>query len=257
MSKFGRKIRTVATFLAFLIFVLGAIVQGMPLYCLLWIFIRNKRKRTLCLRASVRGSFRLFVWFCSLIRAMRVQWHDLDKLASLNGVIIIANHPSLVDYVILNCYLPLTTSVMVKEKLTHGFMHFIIKGLQYVNNASAPIVLEEIMKQGDNILIFPEGTRTPRSGELNFHRGFVNLALACNKEIVPIFITCQPKGFLAHGFWSFQAPDVVPKFKIKVGTDINCDEYITSNEPRGICSRRLTQRIIDIYNEYLTQDDNK
>ena len=86
---------------------------------------------------------------------------------------------------------------MVKAKLTHSFMRFVISGLGYVTNECDPQELNAIIASGENVLIFPEGTRTAPNGVIHFHRGFANLALETKALIFPLFISSDVPGFLA------------------------------------------------------------
>lgn len=250
-SSLSQKVRSFNIFFCFGVFAFGAVLNGILIYLVLTLCCWQRRRRVLCFRYVVRLSFRFFLKLCGVLRAFSVQGSDFTALKDLKGAIFIANHPSLVDYIILSSRLPISTSVMVKAKLTHSFMRFVISGLGYVTNECDPQELNAIIARGENVLIFPEGTRTAPNGVIHFHRGFANLALETQASIFPLFISLDVPGFLAQNFWSFRAPKKVPMFSLALGQPISCKETLVANEPRGIWARHFTHQVEEIYQSHL------
>jgi 1-acyl-sn-glycerol-3-phosphate acyltransferase len=53
-----------------------------------------------------------------------------------------------------------------------------------------------LLKQGNWVIMFPEGTRIPRGGVGNYKSGGTRLAIACGAPVVPIAVTsakCWPR----------------------------------------------------------------
>ena len=50
----------------------------------------------------------------------------------------------------------------------------------------------ERLARGRSLLVFPEGTRSPRGGLGAFHRGAAHIALAGRAPLVPVLIHCDP-----------------------------------------------------------------
>ena len=143
-SSLSQKVRSFNIFFCFGVFAFGAVLNGILIYLVLTLCCWQRRRRVLCFRYVVRLSFRFFLKLCGVLRAFSVQGPDFTALKDLKGAIFIANHPSLVDYIILSSRLPISTSVMVKAKLTHSFMRFVIYGLGYVTNECDPTGIDQL-----------------------------------------------------------------------------------------------------------------
>lgn len=80
---------------------------------------------------------------------------------------MVANHPTLIDYVILASVMPETDCLVKSALLRNPFVSGVIRAADYLINSEAETLLsasQQRLAQGDTLLIFPEGTRT-RSGE--------------------------------------------------------------------------------------------
>ena len=109
---------------------------------------------------------------------------------------MVANHPSLIDVVILVSRIPNSICV-VKESLFRNIFIRKIVGNTYLSNTMEPeefITLgKDILSKGYNIVIFPEGTRTVPNRPIRLHRGFAYLQIATRANILPIKITNTPQ----------------------------------------------------------------
>ena len=115
-------------------------------------------------RRAIQTGFRLYVELLQLLCGCRFDLKALDDLAHRPGpMILVANHPSLLDAVILVACLPNAVCVM-KARL----MHNVLLGAgarmarYIVNDAPLPMIRGAIaeLRQGACLIIFPEGTRT-------------------------------------------------------------------------------------------------
>ena len=99
---------------------------------------------------------------------------------SLRGTIIVANHPTILDYVLTASMLP-EMDCLVKASLRHNFfLKHVIRAADYMSNDGSLETLEEITRRleaGENILIFPEGTRTRAGVPMKLKRGVAHAAL--------------------------------------------------------------------------------
>ena len=115
-------------------------------------------------RGAIRGAFRLYLRLLSLLCACRFDLRELQALGRRGEpLVVVANHPSLLDAVILVACLPNAVCVM-KARL----MHNVLLGAgarmarYIVNDAPLPMIRGAIaeLRQGACLIIFPEGTRT-------------------------------------------------------------------------------------------------
>jgi 1-acyl-sn-glycerol-3-phosphate acyltransferase len=94
----------------------------------------------------------------------------------------------------------------------------------FVVNANGPQLVEDCIasvRSGDNLVIFPEGTRSlEHNGALNpLKRGAVNIALRGGLALTPVVITVS-EPMLGKGQRWYHAPVRRPHFVLSVEEDI-------------------------------------
>ena len=109
----------------------------------------------------------------------------------------------------------------------------------YISNNIDIKNISDILKTDDNILIFPEGTRTQATNNIKFLRGAVNFSLRNNMPVVPVFIHCSEPKFLSEKFISWIAPKTEPIFSVIHGEIIYPQNYIKSNDALPIQIRNF------------------
>ena len=108
------------------------------------------------------------------------------------GKLIIANHPTLIDIVLLMALLPDTKCVVKSELFSNRLMGPVVRAAGYIRNDYEPEVLiekcRETLEAGYNLIIFPEGTRsipgqaTPLSKGLRTHRDYSRRECAAHHD---------------------------------------------------------------------------
>lgn len=247
-----RFLRLLSTIFVYTIFVMGSVFLGTIAYFLIIIVtIRSQVKRTALFRKLVSYSIKFFLMLCSVFFVFKVNIKNAQALESAEKVVIIANHPTLVDYLIIMSFLNTSISVLVKESLTHGFMRFIIKNLGYVHNQSTPEILEECFKKNNGLLIFPEGTRTKDYDNIKFVRGAARVAIANDLPILPVYINCSDRNYLAKRFFDFNIPKSVPKIDVEIGHLLKLNKYKEECQTDAIMARHITADLEKLYKDYL------
>ncbi len=110
---------------------------------------------------------------------------DIERLGQ-PGQMVIANHPSLIDVVVLiSCIRD--ANCVVKESLWQNpFMRGPIRTAGYISNDGSIDMLEtaaQVLQDGQTLIIFPEGGRVQRRGQPpDFHRGAAAIALRGGKN---------------------------------------------------------------------------
>ena len=191
MRRLVRLARSALAAAFFLAFGLGGLAIG----CLCFPALAFCGRRPM--RALVRASYRLFVWTARLTGLFRVALspEDRARLAGLRGRVVVANHLTLIDIVILVALLPDATSIAKAAAKRNFFYSRIVRRVFLVND-DPPRVLEEaqrLLAQGVNVIVFPEGTRTPADApSRTFRRGAAQIALLAGAPVLPILIACDP-----------------------------------------------------------------
>lgn len=221
--------RTLLTPLCFIIFNGGALVLSLIWFHLLNLVVRNPKRRQYYARLSVSLSFRLFIKLLCVLRLIKVRFEHFERLScegSRPGVILVANHPSLIDYVLIASRLEHINCV-VKEALRHNFfLKGIVKATGYLANDDPEAFLQlgsACLAQGEDLLIFPEGTRTSRSREFRLRRGAAALAVHSGRPLQVITITLSTEFLSKEKRW-YHVPNTCPEYVLSVGEKLSPGE---------------------------------
>ena len=221
--------RALLTPLCFIIFNGGALVLSLVWFHLLNLVVRNPKRRQYYARLSVSLSFRLFIKLLCVLRLIKVRLEHFERLSSDGsrpGVILVANHPSLIDYVLIASRLEHINCV-VKEALRHNFfLKGIVKATGYLANDDPEAFLQlgsACLAQGEDLLIFPEGTRTSRSREFRLRRGAAALAVHSGRPLQVITITLSTEFLSKEKRW-YHVPRTCPEYVLSVGEKLSPDE---------------------------------
>ena len=144
--------------------------------------LRNPR---LC-QPVVRAVWIPLVWLFETTRLIKVERGNLRKM---EGCVIVANHPSLIDVVLISVIVPKTLFVAKHGLLKNPFMAAIVRNTSLPDDERLPEAAAPYLADGWNVLVFPEGTRSPSPGEIRqFHRGAAQMALRAGAKVVCVGI---------------------------------------------------------------------
>jgi 1-acyl-sn-glycerol-3-phosphate acyltransferase len=154
-------------------------------------FVRNKH---LLFQTAAQYWSRTIV----LLSGIKAETKGLDTIPTNQPLIIVANHQGAADIPVLLAYLPVCFRFAIKKELFDiPVFGWYLKAAGYfpINRElvlSAYKMVEniiEILKSGESVMIFPEGTRT-RDGSLGpFKRGSLMAALKSGAPILPVAIS--------------------------------------------------------------------
>jgi 1-acyl-sn-glycerol-3-phosphate acyltransferase len=116
---------------------------------------------------------------------------DAPDERGLKGKIICSNHPSFIDVVILISRLPNADCIINSHLLKNPFVHSIVSALYIPNSLDFNELCAACKKSlagGNNLIIFPEGTRTCRSGPIFVKKGAARISYLSGVPILPIRI---------------------------------------------------------------------
>lgn len=140
----------------------------------------------------------------------------LEKIDMNETYVIISNHQSLADIVLLTFLAPLQYKYVAKKELVYvPFIGWIMGMSKYILlNRKDPKSQFKMMKKSEDYLnnnvsvaIFPEGTRSKTGELLRFKDGASLLAKKTNRKILPICMVGNSKSMPQHGFmWSKRVP---------------------------------------------------
>jgi 1-acyl-sn-glycerol-3-phosphate acyltransferase len=208
------------------------------------LFIRPKEKFKLCARRLVSSSFRFFIALMHFFQVVELEVENKEEYRRLSSKIIVANHPSLLDVVMLFSLIP-NADCIVAGHLNHGILRGIVRQLYILNSQDYDDILktcDESLKYGNCIIIFPEGTRTPRTGKPLVKKGAARVALASGCGIIPLHIGGNDKyGLGKKDPWTAFNPNEPYVYKISMGAEISPEKY--DDLPVPVAVRALTREI--------------
>lgn len=233
--------RGVLALFFFLAFGIGALVIGCVLFPPMALFRARRAMRTV-----VRTSYRLFVWAGRMTGLFRVilSPEDRARFGAMRGRVVVASHPTLIDVVILLALLPDTTAVAKAAAGRNFFYSRIVNAAFLVNDDPLRLLDEarDILARGGNLVIFPEGTRTPVDApQHKLHRGAAQIALHAGAPVQCVSITSDPP-VLAKGQAAWDVGDRVIKFTLRARGEIPVDASAT-DAVKYSAAVALTERI--------------
>lgn len=232
---------------AMTVFGVGAVILAVFVFPFIRLFTLRRKDFGVVARAYVSHTFRVFLGFLNILHVSIRKVENEDDYRNIHSKIIIANHPSLLDFVYIMSLVPNSTCI-VRGGLTKTPLRGVIKQAYITNTTTFEDMCLECKKltdMGCNVIIFPEGTRTPRHGKNNYKKGAARIALYCGCDVQPIFIGGSDKyGLGKHDpLWSYNhvEPYLYDFKKLPV---IYIDEYKDLSEP--IAAKRLTDKMEEV-----------
>lgn len=238
--------RLIATALAFTVFGIGGVLiplLALPVLALLpgGRLIRQRRARYLIHLACL-----FFIHFMRLLGILRWQFDGLDRL-NRNGLLVLANHPTLLDVVFLIGLIPNANCIVKGILVKNPTMRGVVSLSGYIVNNIGDSLLEDAsatLRQGSSLIVFPEGTRTSPNGTLALQRGAARIALHAQTSPTLVVIRCDPATLSKQHKW-YHIPDRSFVMRIEVKHDLPIDSYLQLNPALG--ARRLTKDLTNYY----------
>lgn len=243
-ASLGRCWRVFATGLSFALFGVGGLVLRLVVFPAIGLCVRPGPGRQRAARAAVQGSFRLFVGIMRGLGVLRYEVHGLDKL-DREGQLILANHPTLIDTVFLIAFVRNADCIVKGALADNPFMRGPVRAAGYICNDRGPELVEDCiasLRAGGNLIIFPEGTRTPRAGTMQLKRGAANIAVRGMRAVTPVVIQCDPPTLGKGDKW-WHVPPRQASFRIEVKDDIAVDVFRGDDASEVVAARRMTDHL--------------
>lgn len=168
----------------------------------------------------IMAGFRQFLFLMKVCGILRCDLTALDALRGDRSLIIAANHPSLLDAVLIISRLPRVVCIMKAEIWNNWFLGGGARLAGYIRNDSARDMIRlsvaSLSAPQQHLLIFPEGTRTV-GNELNeFKSGLGLISRRAAASVQTVFIETNTR-FLGKGWPLFKKPDFPLVYRITLG----------------------------------------
>lgn len=198
---------------------------------------------------TLRGIFRLL---------FRTEVQDLEKVPPGGSILICSNHISFVDPVVIGAYIPRYTYFMAKKELFR--LSFLSNLVTFFN--AFPVRRDttdryafdtsiKILKKGNLLVLFPEGTRSVDGIIQEGKRGIGLISLLSGSDILPVAISGTNRIIRKPHKRIF-----FPRIKMIVGDVIKAGPIISKNEKKEAISIIVSETMesIKILYEKISQD---
>ena len=169
-----------------------------------WLFVLISSSRKNAARVTtfaLRAYLKLGGW--------RVRVEGREHLRENKPRMLVANHTSYADIVVLMAALGTDYHFVAKsEVMSMPFFrtflrklgHFAFRREDRQSRLHQAQEIEDALRRGESVFVFPEGTFTAQSGVRPFHLGAFKAAIAAQREIVPIALE-GTRRVLRDGTW--------------------------------------------------------
>ncbi len=244
VNRLERTVRIFATGFCFVVFGVGGLV--LPMLVLLWA-VRDPVLRAQRVKRLIRLAFRAFLGMMQVLGVMRCEVRGRERLQR-QGLLVLANHPTLLDVVFLMALTPRADCVVKAALRDNLFTRGPVAAAGFVCNDSGADLVQDCIDSlhaGNNLIIFPEGTRSPRSGGLHLQRGAANVAVRGRINITPVTIRCDPLALSKGDKW-YHIPVRRIHFVIDVQEDIEIAPFL-DGVPETLAARHVTAYLTDYF----------
>ncbi len=229
IATLNRGWRMLMTGACFVLFGVGGLMLSLVWFNLLNLFQRDRARR----RRRALG-------------VLDYRFDNPDVLRHERGCLVVANHPTLIDYVLIASVMPETDCLVKSALLRNPFVSGAIRAADYLINSEADTLLsacQQRLAQGDTLLIFPEGTRTQVGKAIKLQRGAANIAVRCNSDLRVVIIHCSEHLLDKQSRW-YNIPPKKPFFTVDVRERIGIDDFYDAavQEP-ALAARELNRHL--------------
>jgi len=249
LERIERGWRVCATGLCFLVFGAGGLLLRLLVFPLLRLMIWERQLQILLARAVIHWTFRAFI---GLMRALGVISYEVRGLEKLQrrGLLILANHPTLIDIVFLMAFVRRADCIVKAGLARNPFTRGPVRAAGLVCNDGGPELIDDCvasLRAGGNLIVFPEGTRTPRDQAPRWQRGAANVAVRGGVDVTPVRIRVSPP-VLGKGERWYRVPRQRAHFVFEVDNDIRVGDFLDETaDNKALAARRLTDELAQIF----------
>ncbi|MFH0271878.1 MULTISPECIES: lysophospholipid acyltransferase family protein [Vibrio] len=239
--------RVFATGFCFSVFGLGGLVLSFIVIPLIGLTTSDQTAKEYKVQGAIQFAFNTFCKLMKFTGAIDYQIIGADIIQQDQNCLIVANHPSLIDYVLIASQLKRCDCLVKSAIWANPFMKHIVKAAGYIPNEAPDDLLtmcEERFDNGNVLLIFPEGTRTTPGVKSKLQRGAAQIAVRTQRDLRVVHITVTPSFLTKEKKW-YQVPATKPFFKVEVKDKVEIEPFIKQTTSPTIAARRLQQHLAD------------
>ena len=236
--------RVFVKWFSFFFFGFSSPILGIILLPLMRLFCRPKDRFKKAGRRLASSAINFFVNLMHFIGIVDLEAGDREFYRNLQSKIVVANHPSLLDTIMLLALIP-NADFIVAAYHNNPVLRGIVSQLYILSSLDFNEIIKassESLAQGNCLVIFPEGTRTPRYGKNILKKGAVRLAMETGCPVLPLHIGGTDKyGLGKKDPWIAFNPTERYVYRISIGEEIYPEKYKHLSKPAAV--RAMTREM--------------
>lgn len=144
-------------------------------------------------------------------------------------VIVVSNHSSFIDIPVICRSIPIDLYFTAKsqiKRMPFVGLYMIATGMIFIDRSNRQKAIQSIdkasnlIREGKNVLIYPEGRRSINGSVGTFKKGAFHLAIKSDADVVPVAILG------AGALWPKSSPTLYPgKIEVRIGKPIPSSQY--------------------------------
>lgn len=172
-----------------------------------------------------------FIYRCCWASAERLGLMQVDSSAldvlrdEPGGLIVAANHPTMLDALVVVARLPRGVCVMKAELMRNVFLGGGARLARYIrNDVGRGMVRDAVqaLREGNQLILFPEGTRTVAAPVNAFKPGITLIAHLAQVPIQTVIVESFSP-YLTKGWPLLKAPPVPVRIRLRLGRRFAAD----------------------------------
>lgn len=197
-------------------------------------------------RLIMTGLFRAYITIIKTSGLVQCELSALEALADGESVIVAPNHPSLIDVVLIGSRLTNVVCIMKADIQNNILFGGGARLAGYIRNDSTGNMVRTSvaeLKEGSQLLIFPEGTRTTVQPVNKFKSAFALIARRSGVPVQTVFIESNTQ-FLGKGWPLLRKPQFPLIYKVTLGKrfEVNGDTKTFVDDLEKYFREQLSER---------------
>ena len=198
---------------------LGAMSLTWNLVCLMLYPFLPRQQGLVIGRAAISSVYRGFWAFAQWLGLMRIDYSALDVLGRDAGLIIAANHPSMLDALLVIARVPRGICIMRASLMRNPFLGAGARLARYIRNDPPRGMIRSCvtnLQEGAQLVLFPEGTRTINPPINPFRPGVTLIAHLAQVPIQTVIIEAESP-YLGKGWPIWRTPQFPIVIRVRLG----------------------------------------
>jgi 1-acyl-sn-glycerol-3-phosphate acyltransferase len=259
VATFSRGWRILATGAGFAFFGFFSVLIALTAMPLLRLIPGTNPEKEIRSQRAIHYLARAYLRLVEILQAARFESVGGEKLRE-PGQLIVANHPSLLDVILLISLMPQADCVIKGSYINHPLLGGAARGAGFIPNWQGPDLVDrcaERLIQGRSVIIFPEGTRSPVGRLGRFARGAAHIALRSGRDPVPVTIRCDPATLYRGKVW-WDVPHRKFTLSARIGDPLLVKDHVAPAMNSALAARALTRGLREHFEaEFASSDSDR